>query len=138
MCSSGCFSTRGCAPQACIQASGDLRGPSDVFTQLFLKMRVYTKCLHTSIWGICKGRSMCSSSCFSRSGCAPHACIQASGRFSWTVVCVHEHSSQDTVHAPDACIQTSGRFLWTILCVHKAVCEYTVVQQMLVYKRLGA
>ena len=27
--------------------------------------------------------------------------------------------------------------MWIILCVHKAVCEDTVVHQMLVYKRLG-
>ena len=42
-----------------------------------------------------------------------------------------------TFFAPDACMQASGRFVSTILCVHKAVCEDTVVHQMLVYKRLG-
>ena len=78
-----------------------------VLIKLFLKRWLCTRSLYTSVWAIFVDRYMCSSNCFSGSGCAREACIQA-----------------------------SGRFLWTVLCAHKTISQEVVVHEKLVYKRL--
>jgi len=76
---------------------GDFCGPLYAVIKLFLKRWLCTRSLYTSVWAIFVDRYMCSSNCFSGSGCAPEACIQASGRFLWTVLCAHKHVSQEVV-----------------------------------------
>jgi len=87
---------------------GDFSLPFYVFIKLFLIMVLCTRCLYTSVWAMFVDRYMCSSNCFSGSGCAREACIQA-----------------------------SGRCLWTVICAHKSISLEVVVHEKLVYKRLG-
>ena len=102
--------------------------------KLCLPTRLCTKCLYTSIWGISMDKSMCSYSYFSRRGCTPDACIQTSGGFSWTVLCVHKVVSPDTVVHQTFVYKRLGDFRCVFLCVHAVVSQDTVVHHMLVYK----
>ena len=71
---------------------GDFCGPFYMLIKLFLKTR------------LCHD-------------CAPNACIQAPGRFLWTILYVHEAFSQDTV-VPRLCAKCLYTSIWGICLPH--------------------